>query len=82
MLRSADPYPTPLLKLFSLMITIANNIVNYFFRVPSEHTSKKLTNISSDTNTLFLPEWAEVPAADEIAVEGKSKDLYCLAYGK
>ena len=60
---------------YSLIYSLEFELVNI-------STSKKLTNLSPDPNRDILPTWAEVPAEDEIAIEGKRKALYCMAYGK
>ena len=43
---------------------------------------KNLFIFLSDPSNNISPSWAEVPAAEEIAIEGKSKTLYCMAYGR
>jgi len=35
-----------------------------------------------DPGKLFPPSWATKPEAEELALEGRSKSLYCLATGR
>ncbi|KAL9959653.1 hypothetical protein ACROYT_G032993 [Oculina patagonica] len=42
----------------------------------------KLQKKNPDPNTPFKPYWADYPQAEEIAIEGRSKTLYCFAMGR